>query len=69
MDRFSREISPAQARTARELGASEGAVRPAAVGKDCFVYVPSGELTVRYQVEERGGIVNHTVLRREVVMS
>ena len=69
MDRFRREVSPAQARTARELGASEGTVRPAAVGTDCFVYVASGEETVRYQVEERGGIVDQTVLRREVVMS
>ena len=70
MDRFfRREVSPAQARTARDLGASEGAVRPAAVGKDCFVYVASGDGTVRYQVEERGGIVDHTVLRREVAVS
>ena len=68
MDRFRREVSPAQERTARELGANEGTVRPAAAGTDCFVYVTSGEQTVRYQVEERGGIVNHTVLRREAAL-
>ena len=68
MDRFRRELSSAQARTARELGASEGTVRPAAVGTDCFVYVAGGDGTVRYQVEERGGIVDHTVLRRQAAM-
>ena len=69
MDRFRREVSQAQKRTARELGASEGTVRPAAVGTDCFVYVARGDHTVRYQVEEGGGIVSHTVLRRELVPS
>ncbi len=69
MDRFRREMSPAQVRTARDLGASEGTVRPAAVGTDCFVYLASGDATVRYQVEERGGIVAQTVLRREAGVS
>jgi hypothetical protein len=67
--RFRREITPAQERTARDLGATEGNVRPAAAGRDCFVYVTNGYSTVRYQVEERGGIVNHTVLRREVAVT
>ena len=67
--RFRREISPAQERTARDLGATEGSVRPAAVGRDCFVYVTNGCSTVRYQVEEGGGIVRHTVLRRETAVA
>ena len=69
MDRFHREVSPAQARTAHDLGATEGNVRPAAVGTDCFVYIEGPNGTVRYQVEERGGIVSHTVLRRERALS
>ena len=67
--RFAREITPAQKRTARDLGAGEGNVRPAAVGTDCFVYVRNGESTVRYQVERGGGIVTQTVLRREAAVT
>ncbi len=67
--RFRREITPAQERMARELGATEGDVRQAAVGTDCFVYVTRGTATVRYQLEQGGGIVSRTVLRRETVVA
>jgi hypothetical protein len=58
-------ITPEQARTVRQWGATERMVRPAAVGPDVFVYVDEGDATLRLQVDPAGYVVNHERLARE----
>jgi hypothetical protein len=65
--RLKRDLTPAQAQAVHALGASDGAVLPAATGPDVFVYVERAGATLRFQVGADGGLVGQTRFARTAV--